>query len=55
MRWHAVDGSHVRARDPMAMLLELVRMRLLYRGKKPLAPPERAISDLVRDGARDRP
>jgi dolichyl-phosphate beta-glucosyltransferase len=53
VRWHAVDGSHVRARDPMAMLLELVRMRLLYRGKKPLAPPERAIWDLVHDGARD--
>jgi dolichyl-phosphate beta-glucosyltransferase len=40
VRWHAVEGSHVRARDPMAMLLGLVRMRLLYRGKKALAPPE---------------
>jgi dolichyl-phosphate beta-glucosyltransferase len=53
VRWHAVDGSHVRARDPMAMLLELVCMRLLYRGKKPVAPPERAIWDLVHDGARN--
>ena len=55
VRWHAVDGSHVRARDPMAMLLELVRMRLLYRGKKPLAPPDRTVWDLVLDGAREVP
>jgi glycosyltransferase involved in cell wall biosynthesis len=53
VRWHAVEGSHVRARDPMAMLLELVRMRLLYLGKKPLAPPERPIAELVHDGAGD--
>jgi dolichyl-phosphate beta-glucosyltransferase len=55
VRWHAVEGSHVRARDPMAMLLELVRMRLLHRGKRALAPPERAIWDLIHDGARDLP
>jgi dolichyl-phosphate beta-glucosyltransferase len=44
VHWHAVEGSHVRARDPIAMLLELVCMRLLYLGKKPLAPPERTVS-----------
>jgi dolichyl-phosphate beta-glucosyltransferase len=43
VRWHAVEGSHVRARDPMAMVLDLARMWLLYRGKKPLAPPERTV------------
>jgi dolichyl-phosphate beta-glucosyltransferase len=55
VRWHAVDGSHVRARDPMAMLLELACMRLLHRGKKPLTPPERTFCDLVDDRARELP
>ena len=50
-----LDGSHVRARDPMAMMLELVCLRLLHRGKKPLARPERAVWDLVDDGARELP
>jgi glycosyltransferase involved in cell wall biosynthesis len=42
VRWHAVAGSHVHVlRDPLTMLSDLVRVRLRYRRKAPLAtaPP----------------